>query len=473
MNRRNFLLNSLGGLSLPYVSLITGLPLSFLMTGATHAQSSDRKFCVMATSGGGQPLNICAPGAFNMGNAATGGAGSIIHAGQPETNPGLNEVEFRVNNNLLNVSHLAVPGTTAFGANGQMRAALAYDSLPSELLSTMTHCWYNSKTAAHPELRNVMSAHGALKQASGNGVEELPSAIAAENAQHLGTAFDRPWALNGYTPSFKGSPCPGASSKNLQSVLSPKNRETAAMYGSFMKSFHNRVYKRQLTGVQKSFVDSHLQSINEAQDISDQFGDLLKPVGSGQITGVKFGSYATDAEQDFYEQHNDFRVALALFYLNIAPVVTVGFNYGGDNHSDPGFVRETNETLGALESLNQFHKLMSDHPILSSLKNRVTYAAVDIFGRTPNKATGRDHSGGSTVGIIQGYHLKGTVLGGPDGRGVSSFDPNTGTIKSNGMVTRDNSLASMHKTTMSACGIPDENINIRMREGHICKAIHG
>lgn len=471
MNRRNFLKNSVfGGTSLPFMSALTGLPLSFLTNGVAHANTGQHKFCIVSVSEGGQPLNIYAPGAYvPEGTTGDHPASRIIHAGESRI-LGENLVEFEVNGKILNKSDLAVHGNTPFGHLGDMRAAKAYDNLPPDFLNHLTHAWYDSKTSAHTELRNVLKAQGALKTQAGNGTEELASAIAQETHTSLDTLLALPWNMGKYAVTSNDILVPTASPKGLLASLRVEsNKNIPLLYNEFVNKYHKTVYKTELTGLQKAYVDNHLFSAREAEEIGGELKGLLNNDG----LPIKTNNYDSDPEELFYEQYNAFRTALALFYMKICPVAVVGHRYGGDNHSDPGFVRETKEALTAIGSLDLFDKLLNEHPLLSTLKNEVTYAAIDVFGRTVNRTDGRDHRGKSTTGMLFGYHLKGTVLGGPDGDTiVSAYDSQTGVANPSGDVTRSNSLASFIKTTMSGCGITDEIVNQRVSEGVICNAIH-
>lgn len=71
-----------------------------------------------------------------------------------------------------------------------------------------------------------------------------------------------------------------------------------------------------------------------------------------------------------------------MFYLKLRSVVVTTQRFVDDNRSDPGFVRETRQVLSPIGSLNQFDTLLAEPPLLSTLKNEVTYAAIDVFGRT-------------------------------------------------------------------------------------------
>jgi hypothetical protein len=118
---------------------------------------------ILATSGQGDPLNANAPGSF---------------------------VEGAQNSPLPELAATSVK----LGAN-DYQAAKCWGTLPEELRARLSFFHHRTYTNAHPEHRKVMALQGAAKSKAGNGQEMLPSLLASELSDALGTIQVEPIPL--------------------------------------------------------------------------------------------------------------------------------------------------------------------------------------------------------------------------------------------------------------------------------------
>lgn len=453
-NRRFFLKAGLsGGLSVSMRASLLGLPAGFLMSGSTLAAPNSAKFTIVSISGAGESINVNGPGAYPTNNNDL--ARKFDHPTERIT--GLNITD-TINGTAVDVRDLENSADITLG-NQRVKAARAYTALDTSFLSNMACFFHRTQANAHAELPSVLRARGALKQISGRGSEQLPSAIAQELAPRLGTLMSTPVVLGGKY-SYNGAPLNTYRPTTLQDMMTNDASlgiapdDFGVLYDWSLDNIYKDV-KQNGTPKQKSFLDNHLSSRAQASGLGEELGAL--------ITGI-----------DNNSQESQLRTALALFKLRITPVVALRHNYGGDNHSDEVLANETKQTFDALKSLDSYWKLLQEY----NLTNDVLYTTIDVFGRTPKRSGrgGRDHYGLFTNALIHGAHINGGIIGGLEELGRNNDIHATGINSITGLsrnpdIDGDNTLAALFKTVMAAAGVDENRLNIRIPDGRVVNAL--
>lgn len=454
MRRRQFLIQGFSSaMSLRLFSVASGLPLNFLLTGSTQAAiNSSAKYTILAVSSWGEPLNVIAPGTFPIGSS------DPVTSKFTRYSPSLNNASQVVNGTTISLKDLVVKGTNQYGASG-LYAAKALDYLPTDLKNHITYAYFDTKTVDHPAFSVILRGAESLRNMYGE-VDELSSVIAQENAAALGTLNADPISLSVQLKSNGAVIAPTNTDAIIKAFnpaysiqgLTAENFKN--IYTGFFDDYYKNVYTKELSLKQKKCMDNQVNTLDQSITIGTELVNLLNS-----------------------QERNSITTALALCSLAITPCVVIQHDWGGDNHTDSDGGEETGASLRAIKKLDLLNQLLNNHPVFSVLKDKLCFASLDVFGRTPslNDGPGRDHYGEFTCGMIYGNHLKGTVLGGPvlqNDKVVSgAYDPNTGIVTNTGRITRDNSLSSYVKTVLFAAGIPENICNERVKEGYIAKAI--
>ncbi len=131
--------------------------------------------------------------------------------------------------------------------------------------------------------------------------------------------------------------------------------------------------------------------------------------------------------------------------MNVAPVIAMHIPFGGDNHDDPDFAKETKETVSGVATIALLMAKLKE----LGLEDKVTFATLNVFGRSLAKIKdggGRSHWSNHHTAILIGKNVKAGVIGGlvPKGTdlGASNIDSKTGAASESGDVGVDDSLAS-------------------------------
>jgi len=453
-DRRNFMKAGLSGMmAASFRAAAIGVPVQFLLNGTVLAADGPPKFTLIASSDRGESMNCSAPGAFPT------------RASDPQSiieRPALNQVGAnitrRINGNELNANDIAQSVSLRLGDNNIL-GARAYRSLPQSFLNHLVSFWHRTGANAHPEMVDVLKSQGAIKNLSGPGAEQLPAAIAQEMHANLGTAVASPFVLQGRL-SAAGIPLNQYNPTAIKQLLlegvdiGVSAADFSRLYNSTIDGFYKEI-KSNGSAAQKRFLDQHVSSRQQALTLGDELGSLL-------------GNVVAD------DQENQVRAALALFKVNLAPVVVMEHTFSGDNHGDRNLRDEVESSLDAINMLNTYWQLVQEY----GLRDRVTYATINVFGRNArrNGRGGRNHAGNFTTGFIHGTHLKGGVVGGLEtsnnnrlllARGINH---NTGGV-ANPTISATNTLAAYSKTMMSAAGISEARCNARIPDSRIVTSI--
>src|SRR5258707_12631163 len=94
------------------------------------------------------------------------------------------------------------------------------------------------------------------------------------------------------------------------------------------------------------------------------------------------------------------------------------------------------------------------------LQDKVTFATLNVFGRTFDTLNGRGHNASHAVSLMIGKGFKGGVVGGivPGGH-AADIDSTTGQAKEGGDLAASDSLASVGKTLGVGLGLTDAQVN--------------
>ena len=454
IKRRDFLKNSFGGgLALSLRSAALGLPASFLMNQSVSAADASAKYTIISVSERGESINANGPGTYGEGVAS-----QVVH---PNANE-VGSVTATINGTQVNAMDLQMGADVTFGKQ-TVKTARAYQALDSSFRDNLAFFMHRTGTNAHPEIKSVIAANGAIKNAEGRGVEQLPSAIAQEMAPLLKTSMTKPIVLDG-NYSFNGSPLGTFRPTTLREIIlsgtntgvRPEN--FTAVYDWTLNELYKNV-KREGSPRQKQFLDNHLLSREQAAQLGDQLGELLVNIDSN------------DGESQL-------RAALALVKIKFCPVVVVRHNFGGDNHDDAQLRSETEQTFNALNALDTYRKTLNEY----GLNNDVLYATVDVFGRTPtrNHKGGRDHYGNFTTAMIHGSNVNGGTIGdlSEDRHRNTKFLAASGINSQTGRadnpdIRSDETLAALAKSIMAATGVPEYRRDIRIPDGKVVQSLCG
>jgi hypothetical protein len=426
-------------------SLLTGLPTAFLLgkSEASWAAASDAKFLILSHMSNGDPLNANAPGAY----------GNPSNANDP-----LHQIEHATVAELGNkAAGFATPATFMLG-NKQVRAAQPWSTLPSDLLARSAFWHHATYTNAHPDFEVVVGLGGALKGPDGSGGDHFGSFVAQENHENLGSLSAELIRIGGSASHSNGVLAPQLSPLTLKSIFGAKVAHfdrMVAMRDHFLDQTYQEV-KATGTPAQRKFLDRYASSRQEAQTLGDSLGELLTDItGSGPADQAK--------------------MAAALIQLKVAPVITLGMPFGGDNHQDLMLEKEVDETITTIEAF----KTLWDKLTFARVQNDVVFASFNVFGRTLKRASngGRDHNGSHHCMYVFGSTIKAGVVGGLEAyqrrSGPEGIDFKASAINAaNGSTSNPNipfeqTLSSVGKTLATAVGIDAARITKRIDTGRV------
>src|SRR6266446_3153536 len=219
----------------------------------------------------------------------------------------------------------------------------------------------------------------------------------------------------------------------------------------------NRVndwYRQNGNSAQRAFIDRYALSQQQARNVSES---LLS-----SLAAIKDNS-----------SDSQVAAALILFRMNVSPVVSIHIPFGGDNHTDAALARESRETVAGVASIGKLWTQLN----AAGLQDRVTFATINVFGRTLSAAkgngSGRTHHGDHHVAVLIGKPFKGAVVGGVEpGSGdyrATSIDAASGSAVAGGSgnVPFSETLSAMGKTLGVACGVDSATLDLDIRGGKV------
>ncbi len=429
INRRKLLIASALGMgSLPLRSLITGLPIPFLL-GASPAAlaATSTQFLILSHMSNGDPLNANVPGTYpNDPAIQTDPLRFIQHP-----------VEFQTPSSF-NLGSVSV------------KAAAPWATLPSDLLQTMAFWHHGTYTNTHAELPVVRRLGGVIKGVDGTGVAELGSLVAEENNSALGTVGKEILTVGGSPVQSNGRDVSVLSPTSLKGIFTSSDANIDKMI-VMRDRFIDKAYqdiKTTGTPAQRKFFDLYAIGRSDAAAMGSQLGNLLSEISTNNPI-------------------DQIKVAVAMIQLKIAPVVTIGIPFGGDNHSDEDLSDEVAETTSSIDNIATLWSLLK----AANLQNQVTFATFNTFGRTMRRTSvgGRSHNSDHHVMCVFGPTIKPGVIGGctPVTTAVDSEMKAAGINSTTGGVAGadipfEQTLASVGKTLIKAVGVSDARLDVRI-----------
>jgi Protein of unknown function (DUF1501) len=417
--RRVFLRSSLG---LAVAAMATGLAPRILRDEIIPEASGETlippSILFLATSSRGDPLNACTPGSYVTGT---------IRGADPE----------------LAATDVDLGGKLSKGA-------LLWSQLPANLRARLAFIHHRTGAVAHSDYDRVMRLQGAVKTPQGNGEEMLPTALAQELHKALGTLQPDPICLGEERMTSGGAPLTPLQPSALKALFSAapsvlddlrtlRDAKVDAMYATLKASG---------TRAQRAFFDDYVISRERARQLGIDLGNLLAelPADPEVIDGA--------ADQIV--------AAVALAKLKVAPVITLHVPFGGDNHKDPNFSTETEETIAGVAHLAKLWERLTTH----NLTENVTFGMYNMFGRTLDSQNGRSHNPDHNVLVMFGPGVRGGVGGGLDDKLLATdIDPATGESKAGAAIAASDSAAAAGATLMVAAGVTRQAAIVRIPEG--------
>ena len=106
------------------------------------------------------------------------------------------------------------------------------------------------------------------------------------------------------------------------------------------------------------------------------------------------------------------------------------------------------------------------------LEDKVTFATLNVFGRTFDSLNGRGHNASHAVALMIGKGFKGSVVGGilPGGH-AADIDPSTGAAADAGDLAASESLASVAKTLGAGIGLTAAQLNDQITSGTAIRSV--
>jgi hypothetical protein len=432
INRRDTLKLLGAGAMLGLRSLASGIPISVLADPRralafernTATASYTPQFLVLSTSGNGDPLNANVPGSY-------------------------------LNANIMHPQQASMAPTTLTLNGASYTAAAPWASLPQNVLDRSVFFHHATNTVVHPDEPKVMQLLGAV-----SNKDNMLSMLAAQLGPTLGTVQSAPITLGAQGASelisYQGRPQAGLNPTALGSVLGDPNSPMSSLQQMRDADLDalNQWFKQQGNPSQGQFIDRYATSIKQTRETSESLLSSLTAIKDNSVT-------------------SQLAAAVILIQMKIAPIFTVHLPFGGDNHGDSALNGEAAQHVSSLTALNTFFT----HLASAGLSDQVTFATLNVFGRTLNVAqnyVGRNHQENHHVAVMIGKNFQGGVIGGvtPLGSdfGALAIDSQTGQGMTGGDINLANSLPAMGKTLGAGLGVSTTALNSGITGGAIVNA---
>jgi uncharacterized protein (DUF1501 family) len=418
-----------GGLVLQ--SLATGIPASVLLNplSAKAGDVPTGKTLILSTSSQGDPVNANIPGTYDVPGT------EIFHSQDP----------------LMAKTSLTLSGKAT-------SAAKPWAQLGADILERTVFFHHASRTPVHGELNRV---HKMLDETEKNDM--LVSLIARELAPSLMSVQKDPLSLGasgGELLSSGGRTLGNVAPLSVRQALGGVDgplKDLVAMRDKEIDRIYD-IYRESGTPTQKTLLDAWARSRDEVRSISQDLVARLDAIsGNDEINQVK--------------------TAAILAAMNIAPVITIHLNFGGDNHADTDFETETTKHVSALANVKSLMDELDALQDEGSLKQGVLVGILNVFGRTLKKKGygGRDHNSEHSAMVLIGDGLKGGIVGGVAANaGKTEYVAtaiNSTTGASGGDIPFEDTLCAAGKSLAYALGVPEARIDEMIAPGKIVKSI--
>lgn len=439
LSRREALLGTLFGAGwIGLRSLATGLPISFLLNPraavAAAASAAPAQFLILSTSGAGDPMGCNVPGMYPDAYSATN---KVAH---PPAVPGDATLD-------MAPTPVSVGGKT-------YQAARPWSTLDAAALARTCFFHHTTLTNNHTNEGKVLKLMGAIKRQ-----EMLVSLCAKSLAPTLGTIQKEPVAVGSETLQYEGRSLPRLTPTGLRSALANPAGPLTDLQKLRDADLDrlNALLKQSGTTAERQFLDRMAQSQVEARSISQSLLDNLNGI--------------TNDGQD-----NQIVAAVTLIAMKVSPVVAIRLDFGGDNHTDTALQNEARRTITAVASMNLlFSKLDA-----LGLRDSVTFAAMNVFGRTLSfkgtgtESAGRDHLANHHCTVLIGKGVKAGVVGGIEANGndfkAMALSSATGlgvpaAQASSADIAFSDTLGALGKTLGASLGVPAQALEDNITQG--------
>lgn len=438
-SRRNLMISaSLAMGSVQLRSLITGLPVPFLLgaSQAVVAAQADKKFVIISHVQEGDPINTNAPGSY---------------ADDPSNgNDPLNRIQHP------DVQGFKTPTSFKLG-QVNVKAAQPWSTLDEDLRERMGFWHHGTYTNAHPEFPSVRRLNGLAKKSDGSGSVEISEILASENYKGLGTLIAEPITLGGSQVEYKNRTLPLLTPVDLKKLFSGDgNANTIDRMVALRDTFMDEAYKNLVksgTPAQKKFFDSYALSQQTARKIGDNLAERLEKISDN-----------LEASQGL--------LAAALISLKVCPVITMGLNFGGDNHADKILNDEVSQTRAVMPAINSLWQELGR----LGIQDQTVIANLNTFGRSllRNQPGGRNHNGGHHTMFVIGANVRPGVIGGVEENKkdfqARPIDSVSGKPSVSADIPHEDTLVSVAKTLAASAGIERDVIAKRFNGGKIIEA---
>lgn len=427
LNRRQFILKSLtamGGLGLK--SVLLNLPPAFLLRGAMASTSA--KKLIFSHNRSGDPLNGNTPGSY--------------------PNVPLNVVRHPVSG-----THASSFVKTAIQLGPQSYdGAQVWGTLSSDIRDQMHFFRAPTLENNHTKGVYVMSVRNALKNKEGRSYEIFPSVVSYENAAALGIENPKPMGFGGVLEYENVEEAP-IKPKALKELFQSYTNATESVMKQARDTAIDALYsalKSKGTLAQRKYLDNHAISRNQAAIYATQLSSYLTSVTNNSTINI-------------------IRAAVALLKINATAAVRLSFAFGGDNHSDADLEFEAEQTVNGVADIQD----LWDEVKSLGLENDTIFMINNVFGRTlepRGPGRGRDHNTWDNVAIVLGPGVKPGVTGGLDPnpefpyQRAAAFNSVNGTL-TNPDVPPSLAHASLVKSVLKICGVPEARIEKRIKSG--------
>lgn len=430
--RRQALLTGLFGAgALGLRAMATGLP-AWLLADPLRAKADPRAcpgadpiaatYVILVTNQDGDPLNANVPGTYESPD--------IYHS---------------PNGQML-------PTNMSLGGRSYV-AARPWATLDPAILARTCFFHHGTYTINHGNHPKVLGLMGAVRRQ-----EMLVSLLAKNLAPCLGTIQSEPVVISNNLVTYEGRVLPILSPPDLSALLSGPNSpllQLQKVRDSDMDRL-NALFKKNGTAAQRAILDQHAQSQQQARALSSLLLDNLSSVR---------GTSRADLNV----------TAAVLLKMNVSPVVTMSYSWGGDNHSDPGLNFEANETVASVSAISNLMTRLREF----GLQDRVTFVAQNVFGRTLSRKVrgntdGRDHHGTHHCSVMIGPRLRGSVIGGLELVGLEyqaqAISSQTGQGGPSGDISFADTLGAVGKTLGAAVGVDQSVLESQITQGKVVTA---
>ena len=427
LRRRKMLYTALfgaGGLGLK--SLATGIPMSILARPlAARAQdAATTRILILSSSSAGDPINANVPGTYEDP--------AVEHPSRPEM----------------------APMTMTIGGQ-QLTAAKPWAELPASILNKTVFFHHGTYTNAHPNHPKVMRLMGSTERN-----EMLVSVYSDALSDVLETVQREPISVGARGGneilSFQGRSLANVSPVALKAALAQEENALGDLRPLRDQAVDEiyALYQEHGTENQRRTLDRFVVTRDEARSLSLDLVERLATI-------------------DGNNESDQVLAASVLAAMNVSPVITLRINFGGDNHSDREFVKETEQSVEGVGHLQALVETVDGMRAEGVLRNDVIVGTLNVFGRDLARKgrSGRDHNGRHHCAVLIGEGIRGGVVGGIEPTGndyqAEAIDSGTGRASASGDIAHEETFQSMAKTLGVALGVPRTRLDEAITGGKV------